>query len=40
MGYKDIVKITTFLTDSRFIVPNRAARDQFITARPIRPRPC
>ena len=26
MGYKDIVKITTFLTDSRFVVPNRAAR--------------
>ena len=32
MGYKDIVKITTFLTDSRFVVPNRAARDQFISA--------
>jgi len=31
MGYKDIVKITTFLTDSRFVVPNRAARDQFIS---------
>jgi enamine deaminase RidA (YjgF/YER057c/UK114 family) len=30
MGYKDIVKITSFLTDSRFVVPNRAARDQFI----------
>ncbi len=32
MGYKDIVKMTTFLTDSRYIVPNRAARDQFIGA--------
>jgi enamine deaminase RidA (YjgF/YER057c/UK114 family) len=32
MGYRDIVKITTFLTDSRFVVPNRAARDQFISA--------
>jgi 2-iminobutanoate/2-iminopropanoate deaminase len=30
MGYKDIVKITTFLTDSRFIPANRAARDSFI----------
>ena len=30
MGYKDIVKITSFLTDARFVVPNRAARDQFI----------
>ena len=26
MGYKDIVKITSFLTDARFVVPNRAAR--------------
>ena len=32
MTYKDIVKMTTFLTDSRFVVPNRAVRDQFITA--------
>lgn len=31
MGYKDIVKITSFLTDSRFIPANRAARDQFIS---------
>lgn len=30
MGYKDIVKLTTFLTDSRFVVPNRTVRDQFI----------
>ncbi|HTR86348.1 MAG TPA: RidA family protein [Reyranella sp.] len=34
MGYKDIVKMTTFLTDSRFVVPNRAVRDQFITSEP------
>ena len=32
MTYKDIVKMTTFLTDSRFVVPNRTVRDQFITA--------
>ncbi len=31
MGYKDIVKITSFVTDARFIPANRAARDQFIT---------
>lgn len=30
MAYGDIVKITSFLTDSRFIVANRAARDKFI----------
>ncbi len=32
MTFKDIVKMTTFLTDSRFVVPNRTVRDQFITA--------
>ena len=32
MDYADIVKMTTFLTDSRFVVPNRTVRDQFITA--------
>lgn len=32
MTYKDIVKMTTFLTDSRFVTPNRTVRDQFITA--------
>ncbi len=32
MTYKDIVKMTTFLTDSRFVVPNRTVRDQFINA--------
>jgi 2-iminobutanoate/2-iminopropanoate deaminase len=30
MGFKDIVKITSFLTDSRFIMANRAARDKVI----------
>jgi enamine deaminase RidA (YjgF/YER057c/UK114 family) len=31
MGYKDIVKITSFITDGRYLLANRAARDQFIT---------
>jgi len=31
MGYKDIVKITSFITDGRYLMANRAARDQFIT---------
>jgi 2-iminobutanoate/2-iminopropanoate deaminase len=30
MTYKDIVKITSFLTDSRFILANRAAREKYI----------
>lgn len=30
MDYGDIVKMTTFLTDSRFIAANRAARDKYI----------
>jgi 2-iminobutanoate/2-iminopropanoate deaminase len=30
MGYGDIVKMTTFLTDSRFILTNRAVRDKYI----------
>ena len=30
MGYKDIVKLTSFITDARYIAANRAARDQFI----------
>ncbi|MBS0223325.1 MAG: RidA family protein [Proteobacteria bacterium] len=34
MTYKDIVKVTTFLTDSRFVVPNREVRDQFIPEPP------
>jgi 2-iminobutanoate/2-iminopropanoate deaminase len=32
MTYKDIVKMTTFLTDSRYVAPNRTVRDQFIDA--------
>ncbi|SJZ33951.1 Enamine deaminase RidA, house cleaning of reactive enamine intermediates, YjgF/YER057c/UK114 family [Enhydrobacter aerosaccus] len=34
MTYKDIVKATIFLTDSRFVVPYRDVRDQFITEAP------
>jgi 2-iminobutanoate/2-iminopropanoate deaminase len=34
MGLGDIVKITTFLTDSRFIVPYRMVRDRFFPAPP------
>ena len=34
MGFGDIVKVTTFLTDSRFIVPFRAVRDRFFPAPP------
>src|SRR5258705_10282775 len=34
MGYGDIVKVTTFLTDSRFIVPYRAVRDRFFPEPP------
>ena len=34
MGYKDIVKVTTFLTDARFVGPFRTVRDQFITEPP------
>ena len=34
MTYKDIVKMTTFLTDSRFIPAFRAARDAVLTAAP------
>ena len=34
MGYKDIVKITTFLTDSRFIPASRSARDAVLPAAP------
>ncbi len=30
MSFKDIVKINTFLTDSRFIAANRAAREKVI----------
>jgi enamine deaminase RidA (YjgF/YER057c/UK114 family) len=34
MGYRDIVKLTSFITDARYIPANRAARDQFIKAAP------
>lgn len=34
MGFRDIVKVTVFLTDSRFIGPYRTARDEFIAAEP------
>jgi enamine deaminase RidA (YjgF/YER057c/UK114 family) len=34
MGLGDIVKITTFLTDSRFIVPFRTVRDRFFPEPP------
>ncbi len=34
MGYKDIVKMTTFLTDSRFIPASRTARDKVLPAAP------
>jgi enamine deaminase RidA (YjgF/YER057c/UK114 family) len=30
MGYRDIVKVNVYLTDSRFIVPYRAVRDRFM----------
>ncbi|HYM31900.1 MAG TPA: RidA family protein [Candidatus Cybelea sp.] len=29
MGIRDVVKVTAFLTDSRFVVPYRSARDRF-----------
>ena len=34
MTYKDVVKVTIFLTDSRFVAPYREVRDQFITEPP------
>ena len=34
MTYKDMVKVTTFLTDARFVVPFRTVRDQFVTEPP------
>ena len=34
MTYKDIVKMTTFLTDSRFVPASRVARDKVIPAAP------
>jgi len=41
MGYRDIVKVNVFLTDSRFIGPYRTVtRSLFSASRPIRRRPC
>lgn len=34
MGYKDIVKVTVFLTDSRYIGPYRTVRDRFVKDMP------
>jgi len=34
MTFKDIVKVTSFLTDARFVGPFRTVRDQFITQPP------
>jgi enamine deaminase RidA (YjgF/YER057c/UK114 family) len=34
MGFRDIVKVNVFLTDSRFIEPYRATRAAFIPAEP------
>ena len=34
MTYKDIVKATIFLTDSRFVAPYREVRDRFIKEPP------
>ena len=31
MGYRDVVKVNVFLTDSRFIPTYRSVRDQFIS---------
>jgi enamine deaminase RidA (YjgF/YER057c/UK114 family) len=30
MGYSDIVKINSYLTDSRFIAANRSVRDKYV----------
>lgn len=34
MGYRDIVKVTVFLTDSRYIGPYRTVRDRFVKDMP------
>ena len=34
MGYRDIVKVNVFLTDSRFIAPFRTVRDRFFPEPP------
>src|SRR5438477_8809654 len=34
MGYRDVVKVNVFLTDSRFIGPYRTIRDRFFSEPP------
>ena len=34
MGFKDVVKVNVFLTDSRFIAPYREVRDRFFPNAP------
>jgi 2-iminobutanoate/2-iminopropanoate deaminase len=34
MGYRDIVKVNVYLTDSRFIAPYRTVRDRFMAEAP------
>src|SRR5882724_6483072 len=34
MGFRDVVKVNVFLTDSRFIAPYRTVRDQFFSEPP------
>jgi 2-iminobutanoate/2-iminopropanoate deaminase len=34
MGFRDIVKVNVFLTDSRFVAPYRDIRDKFIKEQP------
>ena len=34
MGYRDIVKINSFITDGRFLLANRAVREKFIKSEP------
>jgi 2-iminobutanoate/2-iminopropanoate deaminase len=34
MSYRNIVKVTVFLTDSRFVGPYRTVRDRFIKNAP------
>ena len=34
MGFRDVVKVNVFLTDSRFVAPYRTVRDQFFSEPP------
>jgi enamine deaminase RidA (YjgF/YER057c/UK114 family) len=34
MSFKDLVKVTVFLTDSRFVAPYREVRDRFVKDAP------